>query len=406
MQSEKKSEKQLAIEKSALINNTVAWRCAYYRENPQRFARDYLNLNLKRFQEIILYEMFHNNYTLYVAARGQGKTFLASVFLSIYCILYPKTKVCIAAKTRPQANEVLSKIEDDLMVNYTWGSSNLSNEVKYHTVGTNKAVIEFKNGSIIQVVTAGETGRGKRANIIVVDEFFLLDKEVIDQVVRRYLTAPRQPGYLRNPKYKDLTERNKEIYIGSAWLKEHWSYEKYQSYMANMLDDTKRYFTCDLPYQISIKEGLLSREQLQDEMSEADFDEMKFATEMEGIFWGNDDGAFFKFDDISKCRRLKNPVYADNAKITDRKSAGVPDLALNERRILSVDIALMASTKHNNDASSIIINSAIPKNNAFQANIIYLENVEGANTTDLAMRVRKLFDYFKCTDLVIDTNGI
>ena len=32
----------------------------------------------------------------------------------------------------------------------------------------------------------------------------------------------------------------------------------------------------------------------------------------------------------------------------------------NEKRILSVDVALLASKKHNNDAAALIINSAIP----------------------------------------------
>lgn len=44
-----------------------------------------------------------------------------------------------------------------------------------------------------------------------------------------------------------------------------------------MLDSAKRYFICSLPYQISVKEGLLQREQIEDEMSEQDFDEIKFS---------------------------------------------------------------------------------------------------------------------------------
>lgn len=88
------------------------------------------------------------------------------------------------------------------------------------------------------------------------------------------------------------------------------------------------------------------------------------------------------------------------------KTYKVPDLAVNERRILSVDIALMASKKHKNDASAIIINSAIPTNNdSYVANIVYLENHEGLNTDELALIIRRLYKTYKCTDLVIDTQG-
>ena len=66
----------------------------------------------------------------------------------------------------------------------------------------------------------------------------------------------------------------------------------------------------------------------------------------------------------------------------------------------------MASKKNKNDASSIIINSAIPTNNDnYISNIIYLENFEGLKTEELALIVRRLYTWYKCTDLVIDTNG-
>ena len=67
----------------------------------------------------------------------------------------------------------------------------------------------------------------------------------------------------------------------------------------------------------------------------------------------------------------------------------------------------MASTKNNNDASCVVINSAIPSsNNTYTSNIIYLQNYEGEVTEDLALKVRRLFHFYKCTDLVIDAlNG-
>ena len=69
----KKSEKELANEKSERIMQGVAAWTGFYRENPQRFVRDYLNIKLKLFQKILLYAMMHNDYFMYIAARGQGK---------------------------------------------------------------------------------------------------------------------------------------------------------------------------------------------------------------------------------------------------------------------------------------------------------------------------------------------
>ena len=47
----------------------------------------------------------------------------------------------------------------------------------------------------------------------------MVDKKIIDTVLRKYLTSPRQPLYLNDPQYAHLLERNKEIYMSSAWLK-------------------------------------------------------------------------------------------------------------------------------------------------------------------------------------------
>lgn len=404
MVNRKKSEKEIANEKSERIMNGIAVWAGFYRANPHRFVVDYLNIKLKLFQKILLYAMMHNNFFMYIAARGQGKTWLTALFCVVRCILFPKTKICIASATRPQANEVLLKITDDFMKNYGFGSENLRREITYAAVGANKAVINFANGSWIRVVTASDSGRGARANILLVDEFRMVDLDTINTVLRRFLTAPRQPNYLNNPKYAHLLERNKEFYMSSAWYKNHWSFEKAKAYTVNMLDDTKKYFICGLPYQVSVKEGLLSREQIEDEMSETDFDEVKWSMEMDCLFFGDTEGAFFSFDDIGCRRTLQTAVYPPS--FINNKTYKIPELATNERRIMSVDVALMASNKHRNDASAIIINSAIPtNNNNYVSNIIYLENHEGLNTDELALVIRRLFRLYKCTDLVVDTNG-
>lgn len=403
-----KSERQIANEKSRRILEGVAYWCSFYRHNPHRFAKDYLNITLKLFQKILLYAMMCNTHFMFWASRGLGKTWLTALFCVVRCILFPKTKICVASSTRTQANEVLSKIVDDFMKNYDWGSENLRREVSYFNVGANKAEIHFYNGSWIKVVTAGDTGRGNRANILIVDEFRMVDKDTIDTVLKKFLTSSRQPAYLNLPSYKDkdeYMESNIEIYMSSCWYKSHWSYSKSQAYTVNLLGARDRYFVCALPYQIAIKEMLLKRSDVEDEMSETDFDETKFNMEMGCLPFGDTDGAFFTYDDVSQRRRLKTAVYPTTL-VGNSRNLKIPEVATNERRILSVDVALMASKKTKNDASSIIINSAIPtNNNSYTSNIVYLENHEGLNTDELALIVRRLFEMYKCTDLVIDTNG-
>ena len=107
----------------------VAKWAAYYRENPQRFVKDYLNITLKLFQKFLIYAMMHNNHFMFWACRSLGKSWLTALFCVVRCILFPNTKISVACTTREQGNKVLRKIIDDFCVKYEWGSENLKREI-------------------------------------------------------------------------------------------------------------------------------------------------------------------------------------------------------------------------------------------------------------------------------------
>lgn len=58
-------------EKSQKVLKGVAKWCAFYRSNPQRFAKDYLHISLKLFQKFLIYAMMHNNHFMFWACRSQ-----------------------------------------------------------------------------------------------------------------------------------------------------------------------------------------------------------------------------------------------------------------------------------------------------------------------------------------------
>lgn len=233
----------------------------------------------------------------------------------------------------------------------------------------------------------------------------MVDETILNLVIRKFLTSPRQPKYLFKPEYAHLKERNKEIYMSSAYFKSSWAWKKLQAYVVNFFDDTKKYYVCGLPYELSIREGLLSKEQVMDEKSEADFNELAFTMEMECMWVGDDGDNLFSFDEINKRRKLKTaylPLKFYNDKIK------VPPLLPAEKRILSVDVALMGSTKKKkNDAAALYINSAVQQDDtSYHSNILYGQTYEGLTTDELGIIVMRYFYEYKCTDLVLDTNGL
>ena len=372
MASKRLSDKELANDKVNRIMGLVNIMCSYYRANPQRFCKDYLNITLKPFQQIMLYLMNVSTNFCGIGGRGISKTFMCAVFCVYRCILWPGTKIVISSKVRSQSINILDEKIMKILYNK---SPNLRSEIKKVEINNQKAEILFKNTSYIKVVTASDNSRGARANILICDEFRMIDKETIDVVLKHFLTDPRHPKYLDNPKYSHMLERNKQIYLSSAWFKSHWSWDQCLDYFSIMLDPKRRYSCCCFPYQVGIESGLFIKDEIEDEMAEATFNDIKFKMERCGEWIGTTEGGLFSFDDMNKTRVIEKAFYAPNV-ILDQNKFKVPAKKNGEFRVLTADIALMTSKKNDNDATSIFLNCVIPnKSSKYISNFVYSENI-------------------------------
>lgn len=381
--------------------NTIAKYGAYYRANIHRFVEEYLGIKLKLFQKILIYEMNINDAFMYIASRGQGKTFLVALFASCRCILYPHTQCLVVSHTFKQGKDTVRKITEELMQQ----SPMLRNEIKSWSVSRDNCGVIFKNGSYIKVGIADESTRGSRSNLLIIDEVRLVPKNIIDTILRPTNVVPRQAGYLYNPNYEHLQEMNKEIYMSSAFYTASELYDQAKSFLAAMLNPSMNYFICDLPYQLSIKEGLLMKEQIKNEMMESTFNDVIFSMEREGIFFGSNIDALYDFKTINKRRVLAKGLYP----LEYYTSAGVkiPEPATNECRVLSVDVAILASKKHDNDASAFIIHSGIPTSNRnYLDNVVYIDTFEGLMSEELGLTIMRFYYQYKCHYIALDANGV
>ena len=262
-------------ERQERILEGVAIWASYYRSNIHRFVEDYFHVKLKLFQIIVLVMMDLATTSVIVACRGIGKSFLSAIFCCARCILYPGTKICIASGTRGQSINVLEKIMTELKPN----SPELAHEIdeKETNINNTTAKIQFKNGSYIKVVTASDSARSNRANLLLIDEFRMVKKETIDTVLRKFLASPRHPKYMDLPEYKNLKEPNKTLYLSSAYYQDHWSFTRAKDSCRFMLDPSKKNFVCGFPYQLAIEEDLLMEDEVIEQMSETDFNEITWS---------------------------------------------------------------------------------------------------------------------------------
>ena len=240
----------------------------------------------------------------------------------------------------------------------------------------------------------------------------MINPNVIDVVLRKFLTQRRMPRYSALTKEEREREYDKEknitMYLTSAYWEDSWVFQKCRDILVNMLDDNRKQFVCGFPYQLSLAEHLLDREIIEEEMLESAYNEIKFSMEYCAEFYGSSDGSFFDFNSLSKNRKIKYPFYPDSmsSKLSGTQTR-IPPKQNGEVRILSADIALMSSKKHNNDATAIFINQLMPtKAGRYTSNIVYCDAAEGMHTDDQALMIRKLYDEFACDYIVLDTNGV
>lgn len=393
------------------IMEGAAYWAAYYRQNPIKFCEQYLHLELHLFQKILITMMMRSTTYVWISSRGAGKSFLSAVYCCVRAILYPGTKIVIASGTRGQAQNVLEKILLELKLM----SPELAAEINERETKTNgtQAQVVFKNGSFAKVVTASDSSRGSRANVLLLDEFRLIRKDVVDTVLRKFLTQRRTPKYSKLTKAERQQEYDKEknlmMFLSSAYWSDSWAYKKCEDTCRFMLDDTKRQFVCGLPYQLMIQEGVIDKDTILDEMAESTFNEIRFDMEYRALWFGAGDDSFFDFASISKNRHIQYPMLPDHLaeKLGNSPKVRIPPKQNGEKRILSADIALMSSKRNHNDATAIFVNQLLPtKAGRYSENIVYCDAFEGLHTEDQALVIRKLYDEFDCDYIVLDAAGV
>ncbi|HDT8867724.1 TPA: terminase [Staphylococcus pseudintermedius] len=384
------------------MKNIAIW-IAYYRENPHRFVLEFLNINLKPFQCVLLWAMIQHHYFVFIASRGIGKSFLSAIYCVTRCVLFPGTKIVVTAPTKSQGILILEKIENEILPN----APLLQREIAELKTGNQKPIIVFQNGSWIRVAASNDNARGYRANLLLVDEFVKVDPDIINSVFKKMLTSQREPLFLTKPEYKDYKrEENMQMYLSSAWYKSHWGYTTTLNYTKHMLkkksEDALKSFVCHVPYYTGVQEKLYSHESMKAESQADGFTKMKFAMEMEARWWGESESAFFNFNKIDINRKITDAFYP--REVTEHTNIVNPKKEPKEKRILSVDVARMGG--NSNDASVFSLIRLVPKNKQYERQLVYMQDMEGEDFLTQAIRIRQLYDDFDCDYIVLDSRNV
>ena len=410
MLTQTKKRDGLSPNKRERLDEGIKIWTSFYRQNIHRFAIDYLGIQLKPFQVVLLYMIERNLKSCLITSRGLGKSWLIALYCCCRAILYPGQKIIVSCETKEQSrNLIREKIVNELMNM----SPNLKKEINPREIkiGTNESYVKFKNGSTITAINASENTRGKRAHILVVDEYVQIKNgfDTLTKILQPFLQVVRQPKYLQNPKYAHLQEENKQIYASSAWYADHWSYDLYKDYVEKMLIGESS-FVCNLPYNVALKYGLMTQKRLDEIMNDPNLSEEAFLMEYSAMFYDLGEGAYIKPSDIINNRTIVKPWYppTDIEYIAEKGKRNISwkedRTSKQELRVLGCDIALAQGDK--NDNTVIHYSVSIPKGDKYISEVKYSEAINGGTAKAIALRLKQLYFDGDCDYIVMDIAGL
>ena len=239
-------------------DHLIDW-ITFYRRNIHLFVKHYFDIELYSYQILWLYMMSISDSYVAICSRAVGKTWLLGVLACARAVLYPNSEIVVVSSTKEQAGIIVSDKITSLKNNYP----NLAREIAHITTNLNKWQVDFHNGSVVRVVASRDSARGKRATFIIYEEFRLIDKEVLDAVIRPFAYI-RQVPYLKNPdylKYECLIEEPKEVFISSAYHKSLWWYGETKKNIKAMLRGDNSGFIA-LDYEVAIRHNIKTLRQI------------------------------------------------------------------------------------------------------------------------------------------------
>ena len=164
---------------------------AFYREYPDLYI-DFCNscstskdkkLHLLTYQRVFLRQAMRHRHVYAVFPRAYSKSFLSVLVLMLRCIFYPGCHLFVTTGGKEQATGIVREKAEELCklvpglareVNFDRGKSKSSKE---------EFSFLFKNGSVLDVMAARQSSRGRRATGGLIEECILVDGTLLNEVI-------------------------------------------------------------------------------------------------------------------------------------------------------------------------------------------------------------------------------
>ncbi len=185
-----------------------AWFARFCEKNLFFTVKLLTGVELDAYQEIKLRGFFLRDFGLNIEGRGVGKSFTISLFIILYAIFNPGCKIGICSGTFRQSKLIFKQIEKWIDSSHGHYLRQCVGKVKHDPDGYEMQI----GSSLIMAVPMTERIRGLRFNKVIIDEYLLVPKEMVENVIRPFLTDKQSdPESERIRKIEDKLIKEKKL---------------------------------------------------------------------------------------------------------------------------------------------------------------------------------------------------
>ena len=366
---------------------------SFYREYPDIFV-EFLcgdnpeNFQLYFYQRVFLRAVMRHRYAYATFPRAYSKSFLSILVLMIRCILYPGAKLFITTGGKEQAAGIAKEKVDELCKLIP----GLKNEIDWRpgkTVSSKDNVrYQFKNGSVLDIIAARQSSRGKRKHGGLIEECILVDGTLLNEVIIPTMNVSRR---LSDGTFKDEEVLNKsQIYVTTAGWKNSFAYEKLIQLLIQQIIDPAEAVILGGSWRIPVMEELLSKSFIQELKLDGTYNDASFAREYESDWSGDAENAFFSSEKFDKHRVLLQPEY----EYSGRSSK-------NAYYVLGVDVGRKGCT------TEVCVFKVTPQvQGSSLKTLVNIYSWDEEHFEDQAINLKRLFYKYKARRIAIDANGL
>lgn len=381
------------VTRQMIDDNLEEYRKAisFYRAYPDKLVDMYIQtmgedctFKLFAYQRVILRAFARYQEVFCTFSRGTSKSFLDDLWNFLECILYPNTKLAIAATTKGQSAAILeAKVSEILGL-----LPILRFEIRKIEKVKDQYTIYFKNGSQMSNLAAKQSSRGLRFTGLTLEEIIEGDPDIIQEVILPTLAISRRAA---NGEYnKKETIMQQRIYVTTAGYKGTYAYNTLIRTLLRQLTENKKAIVLGGTYKIPIIAGLQNMDFIRQQKLNGTFNPTSFGREYLSKWSIGSENAYFPGEVFDRYRSIQEPVF-------EREE----NLGKGVQYIMSIDVGRFR------DQSEVVIWKDVPQIGTTSTKyLVNIVSLTGMPFDEQAIEIKLLYNKYKPERAVIDGTGL